>query len=188
MVPPSLRGRPIVLTRTRRAGPLRSRPLRPRHGRHSPLTAGSLLPILPPSAWRTRGGSLCACPPCSRSSATFSGSKRRRPPAPSRPIGGVFKDYESFGMKQIGGTVLVAHFTADQQHPGSVGYARQLRQVGGAAGQDRSEPGGRVDAAAPQGTAATGTPVGHGGAFARAVYGLARKGPLGPHVLWGTPP
>src|SRR5215467_1454420 len=40
------------------------------------LIHGSPGPILLRSAWRTRGGSLCACPPCSRSFVTSPGRKR----------------------------------------------------------------------------------------------------------------
>jgi len=54
-----------------------------------PLIPGSPRRILLLSAWRTRGGSLCACPPCSRSSVTFSGSKKGRPQQRSPRINGV---------------------------------------------------------------------------------------------------
>ena len=53
------------------------------------LIRGSQRRILLLSAWRTRGGSLCACPPCSRSSVTFSGSKKGRPQRRLPRIGGV---------------------------------------------------------------------------------------------------
>src|SRR5215467_4986648 len=53
------------------------------------LIHGSPGRILLRSAWRTRGGSLCACSPCSRSFVTFSGSKKERPQRRLQPINGV---------------------------------------------------------------------------------------------------
>lgn len=88
-----------------------------------------------------------------------------------------FKDYESFVMKQIGGTVLVAHFTAETCRAYQYDLAARGLQTSsirvrlatlGSFGKWAVRR--RVDAATPQGTAAAGPTVGHGGASARAVY------------------
>jgi len=57
------------------------------------LMHGSPGPILPLSAWRTRGGNLCACPPCSKNFATFSGSKKERLQRRLPLIGGVLETF-----------------------------------------------------------------------------------------------
>src|SRR5215813_9358930 len=64
------------------------RPISPVH-LDSRLIHGSPGAIPLRSAWRTRGGSLCACPPCSRNFVTFSGSKKERPQRRLLPIDGV---------------------------------------------------------------------------------------------------
>src|SRR5216683_8047802 len=114
-----------------------------------------------------------------------------------------FGDYESFVMKQIGGTVLVTHFTAetcrayqydlaaratDQQHSRAAGHAGQLRQVGGPAGQARAESHRCPDSAAPQGAAAAGAALGNRRAGAHAMHRPPREGPRGTHVLRRAPP
>src|SRR5262249_53577561 len=59
----------------------------------SRLIHGSPGPILLLSAWRTRGGNLCACPACSMSFPTFSGSRKERPQRRLPPIGGVLETF-----------------------------------------------------------------------------------------------
>src|SRR5215468_11515133 len=86
-----------------------SHPISPVHPRPR-LIHGSPGRILLRSAWRTRGGSLCACPPCSRSFVTSPGRKRSDP-SDDCHLSMVFRRFPGVCHEARGGTALLTHFT-----------------------------------------------------------------------------